>query len=382
MGIAASQQLEAHLHAVNSTKSPNRLFEDDKILKSLTEIWKLVPNKHKSKFNSTRTRSKRADRLPKIDSTTSITLHPSIKEEYNHWKADPSTILQHTATPLPKHPVPIIYHKLVKLEKQTAVDLILRRFLCLKLYRLKSAFQTKKLRATSRDDFQSLILESGLTEAQKTEVAGNLERWIRAGARYLGIANKLGGTGALILLPDDISSAVWEELLPRTGTEFENVMALLKRRGLCVQAGKIQANEVAAGIEGVIGDDWSVCQFKPGRSANGSSDRQPTNTPSTMLPEIFSNGTKIAPSTRPEPILSAITGGDHAQMTGWLGSQTAGQPVDRDAAFSHSDDAIQSELGHFQTDSFTRAAEALTHLRQTAIQHIQPDIHRLPRHNL
>lgn len=114
----------------------------------------------------------------------------------------------------------------------------------------------------------------------------------------------------------------WEELLPRTGTEFENVMALLKRRGLCVQAGKIQANEVAAGIEGVIGDDWSVCQFKPGRSANGSSDRQPTNTPSTMLPEKFSNGTKIAPSTRPEPILSAITGGDHAQMTGWLGSQT------------------------------------------------------------
>lgn len=31
MGIAASQQLEAHLHAVNSTKSPNRLFEDDKV---------------------------------------------------------------------------------------------------------------------------------------------------------------------------------------------------------------------------------------------------------------------------------------------------------------------------------------------------------------
>lgn len=99
-------------------------------------------------------------------------------------------------------------------------------------------------------------------------------------------------------------------------------MALLKRRGLCVQAEKIQANEVAAGIEGVIVDDWSVCQFKPGRSANGSSDRQPTNSPSTMLPEKYSNGTKIAPGTRPEPILSAITGGNHAQMTGWVGSQT------------------------------------------------------------
>lgn len=114
----------------------------------------------------------------------------------------------------------------------------------------------------------------------------------------------------------------WEELLPRTGTEFESVMALLKGRGLCVEAGKIQANEVAARIEGVIVDDWSVCQFKPGRSSNGSSERQPTNTSSTMLPENFSNVTKMAPSTRPEPILTAITGGDHAQMTGWLESQT------------------------------------------------------------
>ncbi|KFY26005.1 hypothetical protein V491_01498 [Pseudogymnoascus sp. VKM F-3775] len=364
MGIAASRQLEAHLHAVNSAESPNLLFEDDTILKALTKIWKLVPNKHKSKFTSTRPRSKRTDRLPKLRSTTSITLDPSIKEEYKHWKDDPSTILQHIATPLdslPKHPIPNTYHQLVRLEKQNAVNLILHRFLCVRLHRLKLAFQTQKIRATTRRDFQSLILESGLAEPEKAKVAGNLERWIRAGGRYLAIANRLGGIGALMLLPDDISLSVWEEYLPSTGTEFENMMTHLKHRGICREAIQVGANDVAAGIERVIGDDWSFCQFTPGRSANSLSDRQSTN------------GTEIAPTTRAEANLSPVTGGDHAQMTGWLGSQTAGEPVDRGATFSHTDDSIQSELGHFHTESSTRAAEALTFLRQTALQHKEPN---------
>lgn len=164
-------------------------------------------------------------------------------------------------------------------------------------------------------------------------------------------------------------------------------MTDMERRGLCEEAEKIGANDVAAGIERVIGNDLSICQFKPRKSANGFSNLRPTNTLSTMLPEKPSNGTKIARSARSEPSLSAITGGNHVPMTGWLESQIsmmqinfgeslerscltfeAGQPVDRGAPFSHSD-------GHFHTDSSTSAAEALTNLRQTAIQHIQLDIH-------
>ncbi|KAF7878969.1 hypothetical protein EAF04_000171 [Stromatinia cepivora] len=265
MGLAASRELEAQLHAVNTASEPILIFEDPNKLKTLVAIWKEVPDKYKTNF--TRGRSKRADRLPKLRSGASITLPPSIREEYQLWKADPSTIIRHTvaiqAHSLPSHPVSSTYHLLIGLEKGITVHRILHRFLCIKLHKLKAAFNSKSLRGKTRADFLALVLKSGLTENQKVDVQGNIDRWTKAGKRYLAIADELDGIGSLLLLPDDVSASVWEELLPSKGMEFDEMMKRLKDRGICKEAEKIHANDVAAGIETVIGGEWTALEYRP-----------------------------------------------------------------------------------------------------------------------
>lgn len=274
MGLGASRELEAQLHTVNSASNPFLIFEDPKTLETLITIWKQVPYKYRSKL--TQTRSKRVDRFSKSRSNTTITLHPSIREEFQLWKADPSTIIRHTIAIqghcLPSHPVSSTYCLLLGLEKGIIIHRILHRFLCIKLHKLKAAFNSKSLRGNTRAEFLALVLNSGLTENQKLDVQDNIDRWTRAGKRYLAIADELDGIGSLLLLPDDISVSVWEELLPSNGTEFDKMMKCLKDRGICKEAEKIQANEVAARIEEMLRVEWTVTEYRPQESIINHND--------------------------------------------------------------------------------------------------------------
>lgn len=152
------------------------------------------------------------DKSSKAQSKSTITLHSSIKEEYQLWKTDPSTIICHVTARqvdfLPKNPVFNTYPLLTTLEKGTIIHSILHRFLCIKLYRLKAAFNSKSLRGERRADFLALVLNSSLTEDQKMDVHGKVDRWTRAGKKYLAIAEGLEGTGSLLLLPADVSVSV------------------------------------------------------------------------------------------------------------------------------------------------------------------------------
>lgn len=168
-----------------------------------------MPDRYRSKF--TQRRSRRVDRLPKIRPKAKITLDPSIKQEYQLWKSEPSTILQQASPKLeysPKHPVPSTYHALLGGEKRGTITSILHRFHCIRLHKLKNDFHSKSFRGQTRDDFYSLILDSGGTENEKRDVPANVGRWTRAGGRYRAIAENLNGTGSLLLLPNDISAAV------------------------------------------------------------------------------------------------------------------------------------------------------------------------------
>ncbi|KAL9101086.1 MAG: hypothetical protein Q9163_003616 [Psora crenata] len=261
MGAPVSRELESRLHEArlkvesaeaeraNSLSVDGILFEDENFVKRLAAAWKKLPPASKAKISGSQPRTKNAringgqprtkKAIFKSKTATAISLSDYRKDCLVSWKASPSTFLQGNEVQFghQKTPYAQVYNLLCALEKSQTANQIQRRILVVVIHRLKKKLCVK----LRRDAFHHIALkihQSGLVRENQESILTNLNTWAKAGARYDALATDLGGLGSLTLLPDDIGPTVWEVTLPMTGGTHDEMVASLKERGICDEAGK------------------------------------------------------------------------------------------------------------------------------------------------
>jgi hypothetical protein len=71
------------------------------------------------------------------------------------------------------------------------------------------------------------------------------------------------------------------------------MMMYLKNRGICKEAKKILANDVAAGIETMMVGEWTVCRYRSQESVIGRNESSTINIDIEMEMDIL-RGTSVA----------------------------------------------------------------------------------------
>ncbi|KAM3066412.1 hypothetical protein ACMFMG_012102 [Clarireedia jacksonii] len=210
-----------------------------------------------NRVGSSETREPRRHRIwnTKTNSKTPIEIDKDINARLPFWKSYPLTFFdQHPMGEFHDHNLLSIggfrnhnlpsqlYLKLRSIEINTSIQSVQWRFLLLAFYDLRNEFLHQKYFASNvADDFISIICKCDLVKETKDIVKENCARWINAGGRYYLLAEELGGKGALLLLPGDISRTVLEHEMPKSGKDHEKMIKSLKSRGLYKDANSINA---------------------------------------------------------------------------------------------------------------------------------------------
>lgn len=121
------------------------------------------------------------------------------------WSSDPSTFLQGPTTQLGYGHPANLYNSLEALDRSQAVGIIQWRLTLVAFGESKERLQIRRVREGSEAAFVNIIISSGLVTGNIEEVKKKSLLWATIGLRLKRIAFDLGGIGALIVMPEDIS---------------------------------------------------------------------------------------------------------------------------------------------------------------------------------
>ncbi|KAL8765917.1 MAG: hypothetical protein Q9209_007160 [Squamulea sp. 1 TL-2023] len=254
------------------------------------------------KRNRTRCRGTRHRALrTTLRLNTQITLQYDIKQCLILWKYNISSFFEDGEGPLydcQKATLGQLYKLLCHLEQKHVVDRVRRRISLAVLHSLLEKFERDRLHEEALNELASAVFQSGLAGNDMELVLDKLADWTKKGRRYNTLAESLGVSGSLALLPHEIGDTIWEHELPLKGKPHKETIQELQKWGICEEARK----------------EWDI----PVRQQDGSNTFYQT-TVDEIVQEIFdlilrqsiwvgiSTGPSQNPSQRTSQCLGAAT---------------------------------------------------------------------------
>ncbi|KAH7364883.1 hypothetical protein BKA65DRAFT_573462 [Rhexocercosporidium sp. MPI-PUGE-AT-0058] len=226
-------QLKKHLAVREGATQED---QDESTLQLFLEVWKRVPTDWKAKCDLSKENEQKPqrDRL-RVDlwSRDAITVSDSVLAQVQAWDKNPLSFLT-SGVAFSFDQSENIFTRLFRFMdhgkgQATLIQDIRFRIVQMGLHDLMTRLECSNLRTGSEaeDEFANRVQVGGDPRA----IIQKVKKWATTGGKYASLSQDLGGIGAIICMPADLSRAKLERI-PASGEPRNLALACLKQRGI------------------------------------------------------------------------------------------------------------------------------------------------------